>query len=120
LYVYDTDQRKKVKVEIEGIGSQYILILQRGVDPYSPLYNNEYRLGTLFGVAEDDEKFTFTAATRLNIPIQKIMSPSKMQDYIKVVCITNHISLNRVLMEMSHQDMNLRDIQLLTLRIMGY
>jgi len=66
---------------LEGIGSQYILILQRGVDPYSPLYNNEYRLGTLFGVAEDDEKFTFTAATRLNIPIQKIMSPSKMQDY---------------------------------------
>jgi hypothetical protein len=54
------------------IENQYILILQRGVDPYSPKYTNEYRLGRLFGKNIDDSELTFTAQTRLNIPIQKL------------------------------------------------
>ena len=54
------------------IENQYILILQRGVDPYSPKYTNEYRLGRLFGKNIDDTELTFTAQTRLNIPIQKL------------------------------------------------
>jgi hypothetical protein len=54
------------------IENQYILILQRGVDPYSPKYVNEYRLGRIFGKNIDDNEFTFTAQTRLNIPIQKL------------------------------------------------
>jgi len=66
---------------LEGVESQYVLVLQRGVDPYSPLYVNEYRLGNLFGVGEDDNRFTFTATTRLNIPIQKITTTSKIQEY---------------------------------------
>jgi hypothetical protein len=54
------------------MGEQYILVLQRGVDPYSPKYTNEYRLGRIFGKNIDDPGFTFTAQTRLNIPIQKL------------------------------------------------
>jgi hypothetical protein len=54
------------------IENQYILILQRGVDPYSPKYTNEYRLGRIFGKNIDDTGLTITAQTRLNIPIQKL------------------------------------------------
>jgi hypothetical protein len=54
------------------IENQYILVLQRGVDPYSPKYTNEYRLGRIFGKNIDDSELTFTAQTRLNIPIQKL------------------------------------------------
>jgi hypothetical protein len=59
---------------LEDYGAQYILILQRGVDPYSPLYTNEYKLGGLFGTTEDDPNWTVTATTRLNIPIQKLQN----------------------------------------------
>lgn len=59
---------------LEDYESQYILILQRGVDPYSPLYVNEYKLGGLFGTNEDDPNWTITATTRINIPIQKLDS----------------------------------------------
>lgn len=55
---------------IEDIGDQYVLVLQRGVDPYSPKYITKYQIGNLFGTSESDNNFTFTAATRLNIPIQ--------------------------------------------------
>ncbi len=58
------------------IENQFILILQRGVDPYSPKYTNEYRLGRLFGKNIDDEDLTITAQTRLNIPIQKLTQTS--------------------------------------------
>ena len=62
--------------------NQYILILQRGVDPYSPKYVNEYSVGNLFGTDENDSNWTFTATTRINIPIQKVnhVSPS-VQNY---------------------------------------
>jgi hypothetical protein len=56
--------------------TQYILILQRGVDPYSPLYDNEYSLGTLFGSSQDDPNFIVSGRTRINIPIQKLNSTS--------------------------------------------
>ena len=52
--------------------SQYILILQRGVDPYSPKYVNEYDVSILFGKPLGSPGFTVTATTRLNIPIQKL------------------------------------------------
>jgi hypothetical protein len=57
---------------LENLDNQYILILQRGVDPYSPKYENEYKLGRLFGKNIDDSNLTITASTRLNIPIQKL------------------------------------------------
>jgi len=60
----------------EDYQQQYVLVLQRGVDPYSPLYRNEYCLGNLFGTNENDPNWTFTAETRLNIPIQKLTNPT--------------------------------------------
>ena len=60
----------------EGAGDQYILVLQRGVDPYSPKYINEYSLGNLFGTTEFDPNWTVTASTRVNIPIQKLENSS--------------------------------------------
>jgi hypothetical protein len=58
------------------IKEQTILILQKGVDPYSPLFTNKYGIGTLFGTNENDPNWTFTASTRLNIPIQKVPATS--------------------------------------------
>jgi hypothetical protein len=62
--------------------NQYVLVLQRGVDPYSPKYVNEYSIGNLFGTNENDPNWTFTATTRINIPIQKINHSSPtIQNY---------------------------------------
>ena len=62
--------------------TQYILVLQRGVDPYSPKYTNEYSVGNLFGTNENDSNWTFTANTRINIPIQKVNHSSPtIQNY---------------------------------------
>lgn len=67
---------------VEDLQEQYVLVLQRGVDPYSPKYIQKYQLGNLFGTGESDPNFTFTAATRLNIPIQKNSSVNNfVQDY---------------------------------------
>lgn len=57
----------------DGFDDQYILILQRGVDPYSPLYKNKYGVGKLFGYSSENA-ISFTAETRLNIPIQNLPS----------------------------------------------
>lgn len=62
--------------------SQYVLVLQRGVDPYSPKYTQEYNLGTLFGTNDNDPNFKITTRTRLNIPIQpNDSSLNYVQDY---------------------------------------
>ena len=55
----------------QNIENQYILIIQRGVDPYSPEYTNNYGLGKIFGYDSEDQ-ISFTANTKLNIPIQKL------------------------------------------------
>jgi len=73
--IFKTDSIKVADV-FEGFNEQYVLILQRGVDPYSPLYTNEYNLGNIFGSNENDPKFVVTATTRINIPIQKLTNPS--------------------------------------------
>jgi hypothetical protein len=66
----------------EGGEEQYILILQRGVDPYSPKYVNEFCLGNLFGTNESDPNWIITAETRMNIPIQKLdVSNISVQPY---------------------------------------
>ena len=51
--------------------SQKVLILQRGVDPYSPLLMNKYGIGKILGHPTEDA-VTFTAMTRMNIPIQEL------------------------------------------------
>jgi len=55
--------------------NQYILILQRGVDPYSPTYVNKYGIGKLLGFPTEDS-VVITGNTRLNIPIQKLTNTS--------------------------------------------
>lgn len=66
----------------ENYDNQYVLILQRGVDPYSPKYVNRYNLGILFGSTVDDTRYSITASTRMNIPIQKLVNSSKtVQDF---------------------------------------
>ena len=61
---------------LDNLSSKTIIILQRGVDPYSPKYVNKYGIGNLFGSSENDPNLTFTASTRLNIPIQALPQPS--------------------------------------------
>jgi hypothetical protein len=46
------------------------LILQRGVDPYSPLLSNKYNLGVLFGSNYNNPSFDLTIQSRINVPIQ--------------------------------------------------
>lgn len=71
--------RNPIKVnplqQFDGYENQTILILQRGVDPYSPKYVNEYDTSILFGQPAGTPNFVFTAETRLNYPIQAV-SPS--------------------------------------------
>ena len=55
--------------------NQTILILQRGVDPYSPMLTNQYGIGKILGHSTEDAVI-FTATTRMNIPIQKLPSNS--------------------------------------------
>lgn len=50
---------------------QFVTIIQRGVDPYSPTYVNKYGVGKLFGYQNEDD-LVITATTRLNIPIQPL------------------------------------------------
>lgn len=59
---------------------QYITIIQRGVDPYSPLITNEYGLGNIFGYTNPNE-IVVTGQTRLNIPIQVIDSDLSTQSF---------------------------------------
>ena len=54
----------------EDFNNQYVLILQRGVDPYSPKFMNKFNLGLLFGSNIDDTRFIVNSETRVNIPIQ--------------------------------------------------
>jgi len=57
--------------DFSNFSDQKVLILQRGVDPYSPLLVNKYGIGKILGFANEDD-VTFTASTRMNIPIQKL------------------------------------------------
>ena len=60
--------------QFDNYSNQYVLILQRGVDPYSPKFNNEYHLGKIFGHDIDNPNFVINIQSRLNIPIQKLIS----------------------------------------------
>jgi hypothetical protein len=58
---------------LSDFSSQKVVILQRGVDPYSPQYVNRFGIGKILGYANEDD-VVITASTRLNIPIQPIQS----------------------------------------------
>ena len=61
----------QVRQVFEGYENQYILILQRGVDPYSPLYQNKYGIGKILGFPNEND-VTVTIKSRVNVPIQKL------------------------------------------------
>ena len=82
LDLYSNHENLKFRNFFQDFDNQYVLILQRGVDPYSPKFTNRYNLGTLFGSTTDDSNYSITASTRMNIPIQKLVSSSKtVQNY---------------------------------------
>lgn len=57
----------------DGFKEQYLIILQRGVDPYSPIYPNKYDLNVLMGFPMgSNPQLIVTGSTRLNVPIQKL------------------------------------------------
>jgi hypothetical protein len=55
--------------------TQKVLILQRGVDPYSPKLPNRYGIGQIMGWSNPDA-VVITGMTRMNIPIQKLPTGS--------------------------------------------
>lgn len=83
----DTAIDIKTRNFFSGFNNQYILILQRGVDPYSPLYTNRYGIGNLLGLPSVNS-LTFTAQTRLNIPIQTLPSGG--------ISVQNHNNQNNI------------------------
>ena len=70
---------------INDFKEQKILILQRGVDPYSPKLPNTYGIGKILGHPREED-VVISAMTRMNIPIQAIPIASSItvQDHKKV------------------------------------
>jgi len=68
--------------------NQKILILQRGVDPYSPLMMNKFGIGRILGY-DNEDAVSFTAMTRMNIPIQPLPSSNG-------ISIQNHGSQDNI------------------------
>lgn len=68
--------------------TQKVLILQRGVDPYSPLMMNKYGIGKILGYSNEDD-VTFTAMTRMNIPIQALPTSNG-------ISVQNHGNQNNI------------------------
>jgi hypothetical protein len=68
----------------QNMQNQYILIMQRGVDPYSPKFINKYGIGKLLGLPNEDS-IEITGNTRLNIPIQSLPNsyPISVQKFKK-------------------------------------
>lgn len=76
----EANTNKKTLDYYENIDEQYVVIMQRGVDPYSPLFTNEYSLGRIFGF-QDELAIKIQTQTRLNIPIQKITNGQTIQNH---------------------------------------
>jgi hypothetical protein len=69
---------------IDDFTSQKILILQRGVDPYSPMMPNTYGIGKILG-HPTEESVVISAMTRMNVPIQAISNTTiSVQDHKNV------------------------------------
>jgi hypothetical protein len=61
--------------KLQNYSNQVILILQRGVDPYSPTFENKYGIGKLLGYPNEDD-IIVRANTRLNVPVQALNTTS--------------------------------------------
>lgn len=64
-------QTLKTRDVFADFEQQYVLILQRGVDPYSPKYVNKYGIGKILGFPNEND-VVVTGETRLNVPIQAL------------------------------------------------
>jgi hypothetical protein len=73
---------------ISDFKEQKILILQRGVDPYSPKLPNTYGIGKILGHPKEED-VVISAMTRMNIPIQAIPSTS-------TITVQNHKNVNEI------------------------
>ena len=71
----DPDEYLYYKDIFEDYDNQYITILQRGVDPYSPTFENKYGIGKLLGYPNEDD-IIVRANTRLNVPVQALNTTS--------------------------------------------
>ncbi len=65
----------KTRDVFSDFDNQYVLILQRGVDPYSPKYTNKYGVGKILGFPNEND-IIITGETRINVPIQALNSSS--------------------------------------------
>jgi len=72
----------------QDFAQQKVLILQRGVDPYSPKVVNEYGIGKILGYQTEDA-VVIRATTRLNVPIQALPTTN-------TISVQNHSITNQI------------------------
>jgi hypothetical protein len=98
LCVYDDDYENVVPPDnpsfsyptsiLDGFNEQVVLILQRGVDPYSPKLQNSYGIGRILGHPSENA-VVITGMTRMNIPIQPLPSNS-------TISVQNHKNVDEI------------------------
>jgi hypothetical protein len=98
LCIYDDDYENVVPPDnpsfsyptsiLDGFNEQVVLILQRGVDPYSPKLQNSYGIGRILGHPSENA-VVITGMTRMNIPIQPLPSNS-------TISVQNHKNIDEI------------------------
>jgi hypothetical protein len=73
---------------LDGFNEQVVLILQRGVDPYSPMLPNSYGIGRILGHPNENDVI-ITGMTRMNTPIQPLPSNS-------TISVQNHKNVGEI------------------------
>ena len=73
---------------LDGFNEQVVLILQRGVDPYSPKLPNSYGIGRILGHSSENAVI-ISGMTRMNTPIQPLPPTS-------TISVQNHKNVNEI------------------------
>ena len=73
---------------LDGFNEQLVLILQRGVDPYSPKLPNSYGIGRILGHSSENAVI-ISGMTRMNTPIQPLPPTS-------TISVQNHKNVNEI------------------------
>jgi len=73
---------------LDGFSEQVVLILQRGVDPYSPKLPNSYGIGRILGHSSENA-VVISGMTRMNTPIQPLPPTS-------TISVQNHKNVNEI------------------------
>ena len=74
-WLEDGGQQNLTINDFADFSDSKILILQRGVDPYSPTLTNQYGIGKILGYPNENDVI-ITATTKMNIPVQKLPTGS--------------------------------------------